>query len=168
MKSDMFLLFLPVSFYLIYWHNTGEKAALFEQRTHSALCVLRYCQHGVSQGNAEEGEIIWKGADIIGKGGGWQGSISEFVHRQICHVCAEWMWPGFVENGMWLMEQYVFHPALVPHMSSQEQETSEWGTKRMTEWSLTCFLDLIYVNSTCRLWDRAFNTSVRNLTAFAI
>lgn len=28
--------------------------------------------------------------------------------------------------------------------------------------NLTCFPDLIYVNSTCKLWDKAFNTSYSN------
>lgn len=56
MKTDIFLLLLPLSFHLICWHNTGEKEDLFEHSTHSALHVLRYCQHSVSQGTGKEGE----------------------------------------------------------------------------------------------------------------
>lgn len=56
MKTNILLLLLSGSFHLIYWYNTGEKRALFEHSTQSALCILRYCQHGVSQGTDKEGE----------------------------------------------------------------------------------------------------------------
>lgn len=60
MKTDIILPFLPLSFHLICWHNTGERQALFEQRTHSRLCVLRYCQHCVSQAARKRGSFHWK------------------------------------------------------------------------------------------------------------
>lgn len=125
------------------------------------------------------------------------------VAENICHLrsCAQRavrMWPRsetslrvecvVEKNGMWLMGQYVFHPALLPHMSSQEQaELSVWwggeaeeegrgkhkGREKevfMSEsaMNLTCFPDLIYVNSTCSLRDKAFNTSDRNFMPYLL
>lgn len=82
------------------------------------------------------------------------------------------------------MGQYVFHPALLPHMSNQDQaELSVLGRKREnaaktgeSRWVFmpesatnpTCFPDLIYVNSTCSLWDKAFNTSDHNFMAYLL
>lgn len=84
------------------------------------------------------------------------------------------------------MEQYVFHPALLPHMSSHEQaELSAWwrekkrrreGKARESEWVfmplstaiLTCFPDLMYVNSTCKLRNKYFNTGNCNFIAYLL
>lgn len=54
------------------------------------------------------------------------------------------------------------------------EEEGEWSKgRRGSRWffyamNLTCFPDLIYVNSTCRLWDRAFNTSDHNFMAYLL
>lgn len=91
------------------------------------------------------------------------------------------------KNGTWLMEQYVFHPALLPHMSNHEQaELSAWWTEKKMVGAckarkcvngsfmppsaavLTCFPDLMYVNSTCKLRDKDFNTGNCNFMAYLL
>lgn len=52
--------------------------------------------------------------------------------------------------------------------SKQRKKESGWVFVSDSAMNLTCFPDLIYVNSTCRLWDKAFNTSDRNFTAYLL
>ncbi len=51
-----------------------------------------------------------------------------------------------------------------------EERKRESGQVFMSEstMNLTCFPDLIYVNSTCSRWDKAFNTSDRNFMPYLL
>lgn len=78
------------------------------------------------------------------------------------------------------MEQYVFQPAPLPHMSNQEGAAySMWCDGRedgkgelvfMSESSVThaCFAALMYANSTCRLWDKALDATKCNFLPFLL
>lgn len=193
MKTDIFPLLLPLSVHLIDWRNTGEKEALFDHGTHSSLRILGYCVNTVSvKGLAGSGSIIWTTSRYPNRCSLRHRCISSVGCS--CHLCI--FAQRLTVRGLVLRQpasrrrmrpdwwsNMFFSVQLRCHTwaTRNKQELSVWQRERGGEReradvflysesaiNLTCSQDLIYVNSTCGMWDKAFNTSDRNFMAYLL
>lgn len=210
MKTDIFLLLLPLYFHLIYWYGTGEKEALFEHSAHSAsLCSKTLSKQCHVRGLSRRGSI--------GKRSGYRDGYSltetwlwicsqeylSSLHFFIFfYTRADWTRPRSQTASKssallrrmgcdWWSNMFSiqlcchtwatrnkqsFLPDREKEREGSEGRERERGWERRSGWvlmpesamNLTCFPDLIYVNSTCRLWDKAFNTSDCNFMAYLL
>lgn len=185
---------LIVSFDLSAQHR-GEAGFVWTQRTLRALCIKIMSTRCQSRDWRGRGSCIWKEITLEVKVEFdkdvaldlFRGLfvIFVFVHlnvasvgdapppSQSCSLLRSLDWWSNMFSIHLLCHTWATgnkHSCLCDRMNEKEQRERESGRVCVPEsaMSLTCFPQLIYVNSTCRLWDKAFNTSDRNFMAYLL